>query len=458
MRIAPPIVRGLRLSILEGASWSIFWGIVAGAIFNALLLLLGAGPVQIAYFNALPLLSQVFGLFAARLLQGRDIRKPMVMWAEAVSRGLYALVPLVLLLPEAGSARVLFVLAVATVSNIVHSAGNVGWLSWTSDLVPEEIRGLYFGVRNAIIGIIGVVGVTVASLWPDAVERAHGRGAEYRTALLVLVGAAVVFAAGSWIGLLFQPVRRMKRLAADGWKGIWDALASPAGRRFAALWATMAFATGMTAGIYTPFFLDRLRISLTGMSIYGFVFWGTSTLVTPLMGRFSDRYGYRRLLIVAWVGVFWQPLVSVMTPNDMPHLFGIAPWTILFDAVAGGCFWPAFGVAQTNLVIAQTRSEERAGLFAILSALAGLVGFLSALLGGQIASVAGRGWSSAILGLPLDDLRLPLVLGATLRLLAGLFILSIHEPPRVRAPVTSSQAFSTVWRVISGKPFPAPPR
>ena len=34
-------------------------------------------------------------------------------------------------------------------------AGTV-WTSWITDLVPEERRGRFFGLRNAIHGILGV--------------------------------------------------------------------------------------------------------------------------------------------------------------------------------------------------------------------------------------------------------------------------------------------------------------
>jgi hypothetical protein len=40
--------------------------------------------------------------------------------------------------------------------NALTQAGGAAWLSWMSDLIPIERRGRYFGIRNAVIGVIGM--------------------------------------------------------------------------------------------------------------------------------------------------------------------------------------------------------------------------------------------------------------------------------------------------------------
>ncbi len=452
MRIAPAIARGLRLSVIEGALFAVYWNVVAGVIINGLALAAGARPIHLAILNAIPLLGQVCGVFAARFLQARDARKPLVLLAEGVSRAVWLFVPLLLLLPEGGG-RIWFVLAVAAVSHIIHAAGVVGWISWVSDLVPEQIRGVYFGVRAAIAGLVGVAGLLAASTLADSVRRAHGAGPEYLDVLLLLVGVSVLFAGLSWVGLLLQPVRKMRRLAQAGWRSIRASIVTGNARRIAVSWGTMAFSMGITTGVYMAFFLDRLKMSLTGLTGYALIALGVSTAMTPVLGRVADRFGHRNMLLLAWCGVFWQPLLSVFTSEDMPHVLGLMPWPILVDAVAGGCFWPAVGVSQQNLVIGAARSEDRAGLFATLSALAGILGFVAAILGGIVADVVGDRTLFSIGAIPIGDLRTPLLLGTLLRALAGFTILRIREPVRTSETIASGQAFSVVWRLLIGKPI-----
>ncbi|MCU0726968.1 MAG: MFS transporter [Planctomycetes bacterium] len=449
MRIAPPVVFGLRLSVLEGSLWSVYWSIVAGALMIKLFEALGANTRELAILAALPSLASVFGVFAARFLQARDARKPVVLWSEGVSRGLWLLLPVVLVLP--GRTAVWFVLGVMAVSHSIHSAGAVAWLSWVSDLVPEQIRGLYFGLRNAIAGVLGVAGFLLASRWADRVEAETGKGPEYLRTVLILVAIAVLFAAASWLALLLQPIRRMKRFVKAGWGTLLDTLRERNGRRIVLTWTGLMFAAGITNAVYGQFFVKRLGIPLQGMAYYGLAFWGVSTLAMPAFGRFADRFGNRTLMIVGWLGVFWQPMLSVYTPNDMPHVLLCLPWTILVDAVAGGLFWPALQLAQTNLVIAQAPSEGRAGLFAVLAAMSGLAMILGTLAGGEIAQRIGEGQEFPLFGMPLDDLRFPLLLGTALRLAFGLGVFLIREPPRHEEAVTGRQAFRAVWRLLLGR-------
>jgi len=455
MRIAPPVARALRISVFEGSMWAVYWNVVAGVVINGLALAIGARPLHLAILNALPLLGQVFGLPAARYLQTRDRRKPVVLLAEGVSRGVWLLVPLLLLLPE-GEPRTLYLLAVAAVSHLLHSWGAVGWVSWVSDLVPEAIRGVFFGVRTAIVGLVGAIGVTLASLWADGIRDRHGVGESYLDTLLVLVALAVLFGGLSWYGLYLKPVRRMKRLSEPGWRRMLAQLAHGNARAIALTWVALAFSAGITTGLFVAFFLDRLGMSMLGFTIYGWIALIVSTAATPLLGRLADRWGNRTLLLLAWGGVFWLPLLSILTPDDMPHLLGLMPWTILADAVFSGCFWPAVGVAQTNLVIAEAPSEGRAGLFAALSALAGLAGFLGALVGGVISEAIGDGALFDLAGVPVSDLRFPMLVGLALRTLAGFTILRIREPQRAPSSVTSAQAFTIVWRLVTGKPIRPP--
>ena len=243
----------------------------------------------------------------------------------------------------------------------------------------------------------------------------------------------------------------MKKLVKAGWGTLLEALREPNGRRIILTWTGIMFAAGITNGVYGQFFIKRLGIPFKGMAYYGFVFWGVSSLMTPVIGRFADRFGNRRLLIYGWLGVFWQPMLSVFTPNDMPAFLLYLPWTILFDAVAGGCTWPAMHLAATNLIIAQTPSESRAGLYSLWSAAAGVAVIVGTLVGGEIAQRIGEYHAFTFIGLPMDDLRFPLLIGTALRFLFGLGTLWIREPPRLEDAVTSRQAMGAVWRLLLGK-------
>ena len=477
MRIAPTISYALRLSVLEGSMFGIYWNILLVIVVNGLAVVFDATPFQFALLNALPLLSQLLGIPAAKYMQEKDIRKPLTLIAEGASRVAWFALLIIFVFQNQPELQTWLLIGITAMGHMTHAGGAIGWISWASDLIPEQIRGVYFGVRNAIIGLIGLIGLTLASRWADDFNEPVnslkkqltelGSGADrtvilnnlaaatdkYLHVLFLLILIALGFSILSWGLLALQPVRKMKKLVTTGYKAIWDTLTTPNCKRIAITWIAFFFTTGITTGIYIQFFLNRLGMSWMGITAYIWISTILSTAVTPLLGRFMDRFGYRTTLLVAWGGVWWQPLLSVFCPNNAVHLWGLIPLPILIDAIAGGIFWPAVGIAQTNIVIAETQSETRAGFFAVLTAIGGVIGFITAALAGWLATSLGNDIHYNFAGIYLDNLRIPMVIGAVTRMIAGFLIFTIREPARHKGQVTSTEAFTAVWKILVGKPI-----
>ena len=155
--------------------------------------------------------------------------------------------------------------------------------------------------------------------------------------------------------------------------------------------------------------LDRASWAITGYLI-GY------TAAMPLMGRVSDRFGFRNTYIAAMV-VFALGSVGVAISAELPGwLFGREPefsWLVgarVFQAVGGGAVIPISLAAAGELV----DGKHRAIAYGLVGASAEAGGVIGPLWGGAITELLSWEWTFW--------LNLPLILvivGLLLRLPAG---------------------------------------
>ncbi|GAA3769410.1 hypothetical protein GCM10022225_65200 [Plantactinospora mayteni] len=145
-------------------------------------------------------------------------------------------------------------------------------------------------------------------------------------------------------------------------------------------------------------------------SIYGLLQFA----VSPLLGRLSDRYGRRPVLLasLACLGLDW-----------LAHAISPSPWTLLvFHALAGAC---AGTKTVVNAYIADvTEAESRARAYGLIGSAFGLGFVAGPTIGGLLGAV---------------DVRLPFFAAATLsfaNVAYGWFVLPESRPGDRTTPLT----------------------
>src|SRR5439155_156928 len=145
---AAPVPRTLGISVAVGVVAALVGACASGGAITAWALYLGLTPVLVGVLGALPFAAQIVQIPSAWLTRSRGGRRT-ALWTIGVSRQLplaLALLPW-LSFPEPVQRAVL--LAVAAASSILSVAGNNAWTSWMGELVPDRLRGRYFGRRTA---------------------------------------------------------------------------------------------------------------------------------------------------------------------------------------------------------------------------------------------------------------------------------------------------------------------
>jgi len=436
----PEIKRGLRVSIIEGAFAMVYATLGGGMFLTGLALWLGANSFQIALIAAIPPLVAGFSFLSGYLVRRVGSRKKLLIWSAGIGRSVFALlVPFLLLRMKVSLA--LFFATVALSSLIMTVAGTV-WQSWISDLVPEESRGRFFGLRNAIHGILGVTTAYAAGRGMDWLKAQGYEPVGYGLAF----GLAVIFGLVSTVLLLRQPeVEPEHRPQLSLRQTLLGPLREPQFSKlilFLAVW----FLTGTLASpFYIVHLMKNLHFSFTAIGVYSMIGGAIGMLFQLLWGRAIDRFGSRPVTVLSFAFVGICPLLWLFaTPT-----FYLPIWV---DALLNGVIWTGGSLGLWNLLLDLADDPtHRESYFAIYSVVTGLGAFVASLLSGVIAQVM-HNFRLTLFGFEFVNYDV-LFLAAGLSRFACLpLLLRVHERGSKSVPhVIKVVSALGVWRINRGK-------
>lgn len=411
--------RSLRLSIIEGVVASPHTAITSGVLVTGCALLLHAEDFHIGALSAGGALATIGALFSAYWVGILGQRKNLAVWGTALHRILWGLLGLLPLL--VGDSRLclwLFVV-LAGVLGAIQQFTNNAWLSWMTDLVPESRRGRYFSVRSTVLSLTGLAASFGAARAMD-VFRAHGSEAAGFSLVFAVVSALALVSSfimdrqwePTWHGESPLPFTQLVRLP----------LAHSGSRRFLGFLLFWSIATGIAGPFYGVHMLKNLKMSYTGVTLYGAIAAIGGAGAQLAWGRIIDRTGCLRVLRFNQVGVALLPLLWLFaTPG-----FLLPIW---IDAFLTGLFWPGFTLAQFNMTMLMAPRENRSAYLAMQTVVVGGAGFAAALLAGTLAD-ALSGISLHLGRQNLINFHLLFVMTTILRLLLLPMSRSLYDSPQ----------------------------
>lgn len=358
--------RSFRLSLWEGLLAILFIQFSTGVIATGYALHLGAGPQALAVLGALPFLAQLLAPLALFL---RGSRKSLAVHLNLLARGLFTLALLLPLWP--GEGRVTAFLAIAGASQLLAAPVGVLWLSWMADLVPEGERGRYFGLRNALMGLVGTLGNLAGGYLVDALG-----GPGYPLVLGVGVGAGLL---SVWLLSLQHEPKAPPPEAS--WPQVLRAVRD-AGFRHYLLLVFGWFAAVMVGGPYViPYFLKWGGLSLGQVGLWTVLSALSGLAFGPLWGRAADRLGHGWVLLLTGGVAAVMPLLWLLARPGFP-------WPIWTSALLDALAWSGLNPALTNLALGHSPREARNGYLALFWLALGLGGLSGSLLAGKLATLS----------------------------------------------------------------------
>ena len=411
--------KALSLSIWDGIFANLYANLTGGVFLVGYALALKATEVQIGLLAAFPLIANVAQLFFTYVIEMIGRRRPLALWAGMFARLLWLVIIGAALWGLQRKHLLYLSMWVIGLSQVGTAINNLAWMSWMADLVHEERRGDYFGLRNAAIGLAALIATYVGGRFLDVWKASHPTGE--MDALLMLFGIGVF---SGMISLLIQKQIYEPPLHEGGDdQPFWQRLQLPfrdqnfrAFLFFTFLWN---FAVYFTAPFFAVYMLKTLQLSYATVTTYA-ILSGVADLVSVrVWGRLSDRETNKPILLVSSFFAALIPYGWLFADRD-------AFWLFVLLHVQGGLFWAGIRLCTGNLILKLSPLPHRSIYFAMFNAVAGLTAVGAPILGGlalkrlpRILQEYELSWSPFLL---------LFFVSSTLRLIALPLLARVREP------------------------------
>jgi MFS family permease len=388
LRISYPIRYGGLVRVTRDNNWYNLVNAVAGAISINLInsyvgiyaVKLGATDLQLGYLSSWPQVMSVIAVLGAAAAVARSRSKQRLIAAifllgRAAALGAAA-VPY---FPQ--SWRVWALIAFWVLAVFPNSAGSTAQQSFLADVFPEGERARAFAARNSWATAAGMVTV-LGSGW--LLDHVFGYPVGYQAAFVAS------FAFGLWEIIAFMKLKGPDQAASPAQEPAEANPSGPAG--LAAYWHTLRhrpfrhfllcsipfhFTWQMAWPIFTRFQVTDLGADNTWLSLITVANSLSAVASYPLWSRFAERYGSRRMLMVAALWLATAPALTALAPTIQ--------WLVPVNLFTGA------GVAGVTLLVLEnllevSTAEERPVFLALHSALVSVSASIAPLVGAFLMS------------------------------------------------------------------------
>ena len=382
---------------------------------------LGATAGQLGIMVALMQLASVFHLAAIFIYSRTATRKRFWMAAHVVHRTLGFVQAGVAVYAAQGGDRGLGAKVIAgalAVSWVLMTMSASGWWSWMADLVPEKIRGTFFGRRASVIRAINVAWFFGITLALD----------ELRIVNVFYIYAAV-FALAGLVGVLdillhgFIPEPAREEAPRVGWR---DFSAPVRNRNFLAFSVAIG-AWSFASSVLTPFIppyitaADGIGAPKTWLSINAGIMQLAMTATGTAWGIVMDRFGRKPAVVLgALHPIAMCVAVFFMTSGNYPVL-------LVVSAIAAGLLGPGFWDGSAQLMLTLTPQRNRNAYLSWYMAIVGVIAAGGSLVGGVLSDALAGFRMELWTGFTIGAIHIVAVVSLALVLASVLLLARIRE-------------------------------
>ncbi|MFS8664928.1 MAG: MFS transporter [Limnochordales bacterium] len=360
---------------------------------------LGATPAQIGLLVALPnLLTNVLQVPWALLTERLGRRKQIMMLGAVGGRLLWLPLALLPWIAPSPKAAVLVLMIAVSLRAAVAGMATPAWTSLMADLVPRQVRGVYFANRNLLVNLAGFAATLLAGFLVRVGGEPGGYQLVYAFAVAAGIAAGVYMAQMPDLPWQGAPAGQGAAHPGEAREGPVPPAAATRGAR--ARWLRLlavfrqepvftrycytAFLWTWAVNLPAPLYAVYLVRDLGGPE----AMWGLVTAANFLCTVIAQRYwgflsqqlGEKRIMLLSGAGASILPVLWLGLP---------VPALAIAANGLGGFVWAGYNLASFNLLLALAPPARRTTYVAIYNSTIGLGQALGPLLGGYIADAAG---------------------------------------------------------------------
>src|SRR3989338_5142045 len=244
--------------------------------------------------------------------------------------------------------------------------------SWMGDLVPEKDRGKYFSIKNRVNGTISLIGFLLGAIILDF----------FKTKGFAILGFGIIFSIAASFRIysffilkkMYSPKFKMKKESYFSFRDFLKRFDNYG--KFALYQALFNFSLMIASPFFAVYMLQELKFSYTllmAVTISGSIF---HIVLSPIIGRFSDRFGNLRLIHLATFLFAINPLLWMFIKDPL--------FLIIIPQFLSGLANASFTIGTTNFTYDSVSSQKRGICVAYTSIMSGVGIFFGSLLGGLL--------------------------------------------------------------------------
>ncbi|MBN1287680.1 MAG: MFS transporter [Anaerolineae bacterium] len=423
-RPAPTALDGnIRLLYVELVFSAILGGV---ASFNsAFAVRLGASEAMIGLLSSMPpLMAALVSIPAARMLERRSDRRPLMFGSLFLVRVGYLAVALIPLLFPTNTATALVTWLILL--SVPGTIFNAGWIPLLAELLPERRRAFVFSRRSIINGVIVAAVTFLAGSWLEAVTFPYNYQLLYAfgviAALLSCYVLEFLVIPPSEVILERRERRRNLALSSASWQVVRERVLK--NRGFLAMTTNTFlynFGVWMSLPLFVLIYVRELGASDAWIGTHA-ALGSVGTVVGYFVWERVIRHkGFKWVLLRTMPLSPFYPFVVALVP-DLTVILS-AHWLIGF--INSGT-----DLSHFNVLLKVCPRERRASYFGFYSTLMNVSAFIAPMLAVALAEHVG--------------LRATMFMAASVRLVGGLMfhVIKFEEPPE------------EAWTPINGETAP----